>query len=126
MNHRHVALLLAAYATVLHAQPATLNIDVKSSKAPVSPTLYGLMTEEINYSYDGGLYAELLRNRTFRNNATNAIHWQFTGDVSAGSISLDTAQHLNDALPVSLKLDIKNASRDKKVGVANEGYWGIP
>ena len=34
--------------------------------AKVSPMLYGLMTEEINYSYDGGLYAELVRNRTFK------------------------------------------------------------
>ena len=33
--------------------------------AKVSPMLYGLMTEEINYSYDGGLYAELIQNRTF-------------------------------------------------------------
>ena len=32
----------------------------------ISPMLYGLMTEEINHSYDGGLYAELIRNRDFK------------------------------------------------------------
>ncbi len=38
--------------------PATLTIDTASPVASVSPTLYGIMTEEINYSYDGGLYGE--------------------------------------------------------------------
>jgi hypothetical protein len=37
----------------------------KKPIAHVSPTLYGLMTEEINHSYDGGLYPELIRNRAF-------------------------------------------------------------
>jgi hypothetical protein len=40
-----------------------------TSKAPVSPTLYGLMTEEINCSYDGGLYAELVA--SWAQSATN-------------------------------------------------------
>ena len=58
-------LLLLSSAAV--AQPApTLTIDLAQPKAKVSPQLYGLMTEEINYSYDGGLYAELVRNRTFQ------------------------------------------------------------
>ena len=33
------------------------------------------MTEEINYSYDGGLYAELVRNRTFRSDWTGILNW---------------------------------------------------
>ena len=44
----------------------------------------------------------------------------------AGSIALDTAQPLNAALPVSLKLDVAGAAPGKRVGVANDGYWGIP
>ena len=48
----------------LLAQSPSLNIQVDHPTAKVSPTLYGLMTEEINYSYDGGIYAELLRDRT--------------------------------------------------------------
>ena len=42
--------------------------------------LYGLMTEEINYSYEGGLYGELVRNRTFKANATER---RFSGMPSA-------------------------------------------
>src|SRR5437764_774020 len=48
--------LIAAAGGALRAQtPATLTVDINRSKASVIPTLYGLMTEEINYSYDGGL-----------------------------------------------------------------------
>jgi alpha-N-arabinofuranosidase len=46
--------------------PARLTIDTSHIVSPVSPTLYGLMTEEINHSYDGGLYAEMVRNHTMR------------------------------------------------------------
>jgi alpha-N-arabinofuranosidase len=38
--------------------PASLELDLSEPGAKVSPTFYGLMTEEINHSYDGGLYAE--------------------------------------------------------------------
>ena len=47
---------------------AQLNINVTQIISPVSPTLYGLMTEEINHSYDGGLYAEIIQNRAFHAN----------------------------------------------------------
>jgi len=55
-------LLVLCLALPAFPQPlssaATLDIDISKSTAPVSPILYGLMTEEINFSYDGGLYAE--------------------------------------------------------------------
>jgi hypothetical protein len=47
------------------AQAATLTISTAKAVGKVSPTLYGLMTEEINYSYEGGLYGELVQDRTF-------------------------------------------------------------
>ena len=78
MNNRSaiICLVTALAAPVLYAQaPATLRVDVSHAKAAVSPTLYGLMTEEINYSYDGGLYAELIRNRTFRSDWTGILNW---------------------------------------------------
>ena len=72
-----VALIVTALVTpALFAQaPATLKVDLSRAKSPVSPTLYGLMTEEINYSYDGGLYAELVRNRTFRSDWSGILNW---------------------------------------------------
>ena len=47
----------------LAAQTPSLAIQVDHPTAKVSPMLYGLMTEEINYSYDGGIYGELVRDR---------------------------------------------------------------
>ena len=85
--------------------------------------LYGLMTEEINFSYEGGLYGELIRNRTFKANPTNAVYWEPVGN---GSLSLDTNQPLNEALNVSLKLDATGATENSPAGIANGGYWGIP
>ena len=46
--------------------PAQLTIDAARIVSSVSPMLYGLMTEEINHSYEGGLYAEMVQNRTFQ------------------------------------------------------------
>jgi alpha-N-arabinofuranosidase len=85
--------------------------------------LYGLMTEEINFSYEGGLYGELIRNRTFKSSAQNPTFWDTVGEAS---MMIDTNQPLNAALNVSLKLDASKASKASPAGIANGGYWGIP
>jgi len=55
-GHMKNSLALLVITSSLFAQTtASLNVDLARTKSPVSPTLYGLMTEEINYSYDGGL-----------------------------------------------------------------------
>ncbi len=125
-----LALLLALAGTGAAPAPAqttnpipTLQIKADQVTAKVSPMLYGLMTEEINYSYEGGLYGELIRNRTFKANPTNAMFWSAVG---GGSISLDTNAPLNAALNVSLKLDATPAAKNAPAGIANGGYWGMP
>ena len=118
--------LVCAVASVGAANP-TLTIEAGNSVAKVSPRLYGLMTEEINHSYDGGLYAELIRNRNFLDNPNTPAHWSAVQDKSsAATISLDLSQPLNTHLPVSLRVDVSKASKRHPAGVANEGYWGIP
>ncbi len=107
--------------------PVALTIDAARITARVSPTLYGLMTEEINYSYDGGLYGELVRNRTFQDNADAPEHWSLVQEGGGtGAIALDRSQPLNAELPVSLKLEVTTAASGARVGVANDGFWGIP
>jgi len=89
--------------------------------------LYGLMTEEINHSYDGGLYAELIQNRAFMDNTNSPLHWSVvSGPDSRASIALDPANPLNDQLTTSLRLDVFKAAKGSPAGVANDGYWGIP
>src|SRR6187200_1195014 len=58
-----------------NAQTTKLTLDLTKPGANVSPMLYGLMTEEINHSYDGGLYAELIRNRIFKDNPAKPEGW---------------------------------------------------
>jgi alpha-N-arabinofuranosidase len=108
--------------SVLPDAVPVLQIKADQVTAQVNPMLYGLMTEEINFSYEGGLYGELVRNRTFKANPTNAVYWSAIN----GAISLDTNQPLNAALNVSLKLDTSKASQSTPAGIENGGYWGIP
>src|SRR5215831_2218385 len=54
-----------ASGTFLFAENATINIDAAKSGPQINPRLYGVFLEEINTAVDGGLYAELIRNRGF-------------------------------------------------------------
>src|SRR5256885_13501430 len=87
MRMKWMAVGLSALALGVAAaqQPAKLSVDTTQKTADVSPTLYGLMTEEINFSYDGGLYAELIRNRTFTNGWPRFEWWRVVtqGESSA-------------------------------------------
>ena len=66
---RRYANLLAVLALstnlALHAQTNELVIQTKKLGAEIQPTMYGLFFEDINYAADGGLYAELVKNRSF-------------------------------------------------------------
>ena len=122
-----VYILLSA-AMVAAQAPVPVSVEIKADQAiaPVSPQLYGLMTEEINHSYDGGLYAELVRNRNFKEDAKDPVYWDLVQDGDGkGSMALDPSTPLNNAIASSLKLVITNASAHGEVGVANEGFWGI-
>lgn len=94
-------------------QPTRLALDLAAPGIKVSPTLYGHMTEEINYSYDGGLYAELVRNRAFLDDPRRPNHWTA---VDGGTAELERSGP-TAARPMALKVS---------GGVANDGYWGIP
>ncbi len=126
MKRATLFLLGAMTAMSSVAATPTFNIDVGHPTGTVSPKLYGLMTEEISHSYDGGLYAELIQNRAFLDSLSPS-HWSTVrGDGADASISLDPGTHYNDALTTSLKLTVTKAGKDTVAGVANEGYWGIP
>jgi len=116
----------AAAASCFAANP-TFTVDASHPAGKVSPTLYGLMTEEINHSYDGGLYAELIQNRAFQDDASNPAHWSaVNGDRSVATIALDPANPLNGKLTASLRVTVTRADKNNSAGAANDGYWGIP
>jgi alpha-L-arabinofuranosidase len=106
---------------------ATLAVQVQKPIAKVSPTLYGLMTEEINHSYDGGLYAELIRNRALTEESWNPAYWTLVQNKAIGaSILFEKQVGPSAALTKSLKLVVEKVSPTDKAGIENEGFWGIP
>ena len=122
-----VTAMFLAGALCAAQTPVTLNIQVDKPLHAVSPTLYGLMTEEINYSYDGGLYAEMVRNRTFQDHGFGGIaHWniEHLGN-SVASMSIDQTEGPSAALQHSLLIDVTKADATNRAGVRNEGYWGM-
>ena len=86
------SLLTPGTASLRAQQPLTLSVQVDRPGAKLDPIFYGLMTEEINFAYDGGLYAELIRNRTFRDNAQTPVNWSVVNDGGGeGAIALENA-----------------------------------
>lgn len=119
-------LFLAGPALGQNPNTAVLTIHAAQSTAKVSPTLYGLMTEEINYSYDGGLYAEMVRNRTFRADWSGVPYWYLLEKGNAeASMSEDKTTGPSQALPASMKLDVHQADAADPAGVLNVGWWGF-
>src|SRR5215475_815994 len=122
-----VAVFLVASVFAQAPQTVRLTVNVDQPGAKIDPIFYGLMTEEINFSYDGGLYAELIRNRTFRDDAAMPAHWSVVEDGGGrGSIALAQDPVPATALTTALALTVASATGTQRVGVANEGYWGIP
>jgi alpha-N-arabinofuranosidase len=121
-----ILICAAAMANGLAANPI-FTVDASRPAGKVSPMLYGLMTEEINHSYDGGLYAELIQNRAFLDSTNSPVHWSAVSDEnSAATITLDSANGLNDKLTANLRVQVTKADKNHPAGVANDGYWGIP
>ncbi|WP_026260170.1 hypothetical protein [Segetibacter koreensis] len=129
-----LVLLIFGYIGQVGAQTPMIRQDFTKVGASVSTMLYGLMTEEINHSYDGDLYGELKRNRIFKDNK-NRKGWRSVKNDSAAKSSIELASEEqvacderglanNGALSRCLRLTIEKAVG--RVGIANEGYCGIP
>jgi alpha-N-arabinofuranosidase len=119
-------LIVASSVAVAQAPAVHLTIQADQQVSSVSPTLYGLMTEEINYSYDGGLYAEMVRNRTFRADWSGTPYWYLLENGnSVAKMEIDKETGPSDALKTSLRLDVEKAGTGNEAGVLNVGYWGM-
>jgi alpha-N-arabinofuranosidase len=129
MRNRSFTLpLLAASLMPLNviAQAPSLAIQVDHPTAQVSPTLYGLMTEEINYSYDGGIYAEMVRNRMMTDDWSGIRNWYLVelGNAEC-KMSIDHSGGPSKELTRGLKIEVAKADARNQAGVLNEGWWGM-
>ena len=131
-----VTLALAAVPQIARAQNSaatpqtasgpslTIHLDQPTRKA--SPGLYGLMTEEINHAYDGGLYAEMVRNRTMQASWEGIKNWTLiTEGAAQASLAPDKMTGPSAALTWSMKVKIDRADATNGAGVRNDGYWGM-
>ncbi len=112
-----LALTTAFSALSLGAQTNGFDIDLKKVGAPIQPTMYGIFFEDINYAADGGLYAELVKNRSFEF-PYSLQGWKAFGDVEIREDGpFDRCPHyarLNDP-----------GHAHKQTGLDNEGFFGI-
>lgn len=100
-----------------------IDIDAGNPEHEISPTMYGLFYEDINYAADGGLYGELLQNRSFEF-ANSIFSWtkEEFGD-GTGNIQVSTQSPLNDKNHKYIDVVVTNAGEG--VGLSNWGYSGI-
>lgn len=123
---------MVAVGTVASAvsQPTQIRIDSAASGKPISPDLVGIFFEDINYAADGGLYAELVQNRSFEyslldNETWNPLTaWESVSRGGAkGSLKIIDAAPIHANNPHYLVVETREAGEG--FGVMNSGFDGI-
>ncbi|HMP82499.1 MAG TPA: alpha-L-arabinofuranosidase C-terminal domain-containing protein [Verrucomicrobiota bacterium] len=126
-----LALALPISNTSAKEQRATITVQAGQPGKPISPDLFGIFFEDLNYAADGGLYAELIQNRSFEYSPTEQSSWnplsfwelQKRGGGD-GSIGVSGVRPIHQNNPHYAILTVR--SPGDGVGVANGGYGGIP
>lgn len=119
MNKKRLLSCIIAASSLLgaYAQPHTFDVNTKKVGAAVQPTMYGIFFEDINYAADGGLYGELVKNRSF----------EFP-DALMGWKAFGKFEVKNDGpferCPHYVVLNY-SGHNDMATGLQNEGYFGI-
>lgn len=119
MNKKRLLSCIIAASSLLgaYAQPHTFDVNTKKVGAAVQPTMYGIFFEDINYAADGGLYGELVKNRSF----------EFP-DALMGWKAFGKFEVKNDGpferCPHYVVLNY-SGHNDAATGLQNEGYFGI-
>jgi alpha-N-arabinofuranosidase len=124
-----VALLLffnVFQSTPIWGQSKALEVDASQSLAKIQPTMYGIFFEDINFAADGGIYAELIKNRSFEFTLPkmgwkepNSIRYSLNGASGFGSIIKNEANPANRNF---LRVLVNNADTYELI---NEGFRGI-
>ena len=104
---------LIPMSVILFAQ--TLTVKVSSPQAPVQPTMWGIFFEDINFSADGGLYAELVKNRSFEFSSP-MMGWKTAGTGSTLIVNRED----NKANPRYAHITVEN-----NYSLSNEGFRGM-
>ena len=111
------ALLFAAMTSLCANAQHLFTVNAKPG-APIQPTMYGIFFEDINFGADGGLYAEMVENRSFEF-PNHLMGWNVFGNVM-----------VNDFKPAFERnphyVTLQNAGHDQKLtGLENHGFFGM-
>ncbi|MCR5463556.1 MAG: carbohydrate binding domain-containing protein [Bacteroidales bacterium] len=104
--------------TVSVAQSYQMDIDLGKKGAPINSTQYGIFFEDINFAADGGLYAELVKNRSFEFPSNPFQGWKVFGNVAV----LEDGPF--DRNPHYVRLSDPDHPH-RWTGLENEGFFGI-
>ena len=113
-------LLLSIHLAAQTARPIVVDVDKPISS--IQPTMWGIFFEDINFAADGGIYAELVKNRSFEF-AKPLMGWKILKtDATEGLLILNRGDS-NAANPRFARITRNNP--DEKFGLENEGFRGM-
>ena len=112
-----LALSIALGTQLITAQTHNISVDVKKPGSPIQKTMYGIFFEDINYGADGGLYAEMVKNRSFEF-PQNLLGWTTFGNVEVKN----DGPFANNPHYVRLSYP---GHDEKRTGMDNEGFFGF-
>jgi alpha-L-arabinofuranosidase len=120
-----VALYSLITHTALGADPLKLDVNL-TPIAKIQPTMYGIFFEDINFAADGGLYAELVKNRSFEFEQPLMGWSQPATDLYSTNDNSGIANTLNFAENTTNKNVLRvNVFDDKNYSLVNEGFRGM-
>jgi alpha-L-arabinofuranosidase len=106
-----------------HAQSyPVLNVNVARSQARIEPTMWGIFFEDINMAADGGIYAELVKNRSFEFSSPMMGWKELKSGRGAGAIVVENRSSINPANPRYAAVTMLT---DSGYGLSNEGFRGM-
>lgn len=106
-----------------YAQQKSVVVDINTSTAKVNPNMWGVFFEDINMGADGGIYAELIKNRSFEF-FRPMMGWKNLGPVREGNYLILNRQLNSEANPRYLRV-AKESSDKQPIGLRNEGFRGM-
>ncbi|MDO7847814.1 alpha-L-arabinofuranosidase C-terminal domain-containing protein [Hymenobacter sp. M29] len=117
------SILTSPVARAQSPAPATIMVQVNKPGAAVPKKMYGLFFEDINFAADGGLYPELVKNKSFEYD-DHLIGWKaIKGAAGLESYLVSNDRPISNANSHFLRLSAKTAGSD--AGFVNEGFRGM-
>jgi alpha-L-arabinofuranosidase len=127
---KHIAIFIASLSLVINVycqSPAVFTVKANQLIAPIQPTMWGIFFEDINFAADGGIYAELVKNRSFEF-YKSLMGWRedsssrYSNNSRSGYTTIINRSKDNPSNPRFARI---NVLADKGYGLTNEGFRGM-